>query len=530
MQDHGPDDRSISRSPEREQGGSPSPISADEAPPPPSTDAPDTPSPPVGAHEGRKRKALRAEPWMLLLGPARSLVRIGWRVLVGPSPTLRSGLLRVAVVGLLIRLLLLPYTGEADLSAFAADSQSMLYGGGPYSYLLVYPPAWEYYLGGVGWTTGALGTTHLLVTNPQLLIYNGRFGYAQPAYFPVPIYATLEKLPLVAADLLAGGLLCEIVRQQTQDVQKALATFAMWFLNPLVIVDSSIHGAFDVLPVVLSLASLFLLDRRRYATAGIALGLGASLKVFPVFFAPLVLVVMYRQSASRLREMGRPLVLFFGGALLTGAVFFLPPGVLSDYLLYSTTGPTAGQSFWGFGIWSWLSVPVLNAPGRWLSDHTVGVLAATTVLGVVALLLAARWMLKGRETRALDPAGLSVGFTAIYAAWMANAIVHPQYVEWILPFLLLQTILLGRFRWTFWAASGLATLFYLFSLGNPLLFFEPLGLFTHVAPLAYFLSPYPTFEPLIPWFSILASVPVSALLIVAFLRQLQDLRLGARPT
>ncbi len=451
-----------------------------------------------------------------------------WCRLVGGSPTLKGGLLRIALVGLAIRLVLMPYTGEADLTTFGQASQSMLYGGGPYSFLLVYPPAWEYYLGGVGWTAGALGTTHLLATSGPLLIYNGRYGYAQPAYLVVPLYASLEKLPLIVADLLTGALLCMVVHRQTGDAQRSLVAFALWFLNPLVIVDSAIHGAFDILPVLLMLCSLFLLDLRRNVLAGVALGLGTSLKVFPILLLPLLILLLYRQVGSRLRHLGRALFTFVGSAMVTGAVFFLPSGVLSDYLLYSTTGASAGEGFWGFGVWSWLSVPALNSPGRWLTLHTTEVLVATAVLAALLLLSAWVWVWRSQAKLAFSPPMLWAGFATIYGSWLLNPAVHPQYVEWILPFLLLQVVLLREGRWLYWSASVLATVFYLFTLGNPLLFFEPLALFTSLAPMSFFLAPFPLFEPLSPWFNALTTVPVSIALFVSLYRQLGKLRAAGR--
>lgn len=451
-----------------------------------------------------------------------------WRRLVGASPTLKSGLLRIALLGLAVRLLLMPYTGEADLTTFGQASQSMLYGGGPYSFLLVYPPAWEYYLGGVGWTAGSMGTTQLLATTPQLLVYHGMYGYAQPAYLVVPLYASLEKLPLIAADLLTGALLAMVVHRQTGNAQRSLSAFALWFLNPLVIVDSSIHGAFDILPVLLMLCSLFLLDSRRYALAGIALGLGSSLKVFPILLLPFMVLLIYRQVGSNLRRLPRDLLIFLGCTAATGAVFFLPSGVLSDYLLYGTTGASAGEGFWGFGVWSWLSVPIINAPGRWLSVHTMEALLATGILAALLLLAAWSWTWRSMAKGAFSPPMLWGGFAAIYASWLLNAAVHPQYVEWILPFLLLQVVLLREGWRTYLGASVLATIFYLFTLGNPLLFFEPLGLYTSVAPMSFFLAPYAAFEPLVPWFNALTTVPVSIALLFSLYRQLGKLRIAGR--
>lgn len=424
-------------------------------------------------------------------------------------------LLRLTLIGFALRILLLPYTGESDLGVFGEASQSMVQGGGPYSYIIVYPPDWEYYLNLVGIGAWGIGGGPLLTTNTGLLVYHARLGFAQPAYIVVPIYAVLEKLPLILADFLVAGLLFFIVRGATGSADRAIVAFGLWFLNPLVITDSALHGAFDVLPVAFSVAAFYLLDHRRWASAGASLGLATAFKVYPIFLFPIALLLTWRVSRKEGARLPRSSLILTAAFTAVAAVPFALPGTLSEYLAYSSTAPSNGEEFWGFGIFSWLSVPVINAPGAWISAHTDQVLV---VLGVVALLMmlgVLTYLFRARETGAFSPLTLYGCFAAIYASWLLSPSIHPQYVEWMLPILILLYAIRKELGIVLFAASVLPVVFYFFDLGNPLIFFQPLGLYTSVVPLAPLLSAGAFWGPPAPVIDFLTTVPASAALLYA---------------
>ena len=96
--------------------------------------------------------------------------------------------------------------------AFASSSVSMLYGNGPYTYLIVYPPGWIYFLNIIGHITQLfVRGNSILVSNEAIvrIFLNINFD---SSWLAVPAYSLVEKSTLWMFDFLTAILLYIITK------------------------------------------------------------------------------------------------------------------------------------------------------------------------------------------------------------------------------------------------------------------------------------------------------------------------------
>lgn len=121
----------------------------------------------------------------------------------------------------------------------------------------------------------------------------------------------LIKLISIAFDALCSIFMFKIVFNTTNDKSKA-TILALAFLNlPTVILNGSFWGQCDIIYTsMLLLTTYFILVRRQYS-AMLTFGIALSFKLQSVFFAPILLYLLYR-GAIRVRALPIvPIVYFF---------------------------------------------------------------------------------------------------------------------------------------------------------------------------------------------------------------------------
>jgi len=96
------------------------------------------------------------------------------------------------------------------------------------------------------------------------------------------------KLPYLIFDLLTMALLFKIF---AKDKKKAWLSVLLWLFNPLSWYTNFMVGQFDIIPTFLVVLSAYLAIKDKPTLAAFSLGLGASLKMFPLFFLPILIVV-----------------------------------------------------------------------------------------------------------------------------------------------------------------------------------------------------------------------------------------------
>ncbi|KAI5289770.1 GPI mannosyltransferase 1 [Ascosphaera acerosa] len=101
-------------------------------------------------------------------------------------------------------------------------------------------------------------------------------------------WACFGKAVFAAADLVAGWVLVKVLRKRAQPDRAVLKYAAIWLLNPMVAVIST-RGSSEGLLGVLVSALLWAVLERRVGLAGVLLGLGVHLKIYPMIYGPSIL-------------------------------------------------------------------------------------------------------------------------------------------------------------------------------------------------------------------------------------------------
>jgi len=268
---------------------------------------------------------------------------------------------------------------------------------------------------------GTAVVTRWLSGSPDL---SGRYG--QPSTLLVEdrsvldeirLFMVVNALLLAAAALASAWLISRVNPRRPWDA-------AIFAASPVLVLTALL--GFELLAVACVAGALWALARRRPVLAGVLIGLGASVKLFPVLLLLAVLLLCVRRRSTG------DLVATLFPALVTWALMNLPAYV---------SGPAQWRVFWsdnlddGAGTGSlWL---VIDQAGNLdLSPITVTAwswaIFALWGVGVAALALTA--------PRAPRPAQL--GFLLVAGFVLVHQAYEPQYALWLLPF-----AVLARPRW-----------------------------------------------------------------------------------
>jgi uncharacterized membrane protein len=233
----------------------------------------------------------------------------------------------------------------------------------------------------------------------------------------------------------------------------------------------------DTQPAFVSLASLFLLVKKRLAFSAVSLGLAVALKLYPIMFLVPMAFFFYKTfpAGARLKSLGR----FMGVFAAISLVLFLPylgavATFVSDFFLLPSSGTSfgavtpLGPNSFGLTYWAPLS-KLLPATGSF--EFLVS--AVSLALFVVALALVYWYSRKLHYEHPLLDLSITM-FFCVAALFLTYRIVSEQWFVWALPFLIVL-FAVGRVRGTlFWAASGVALLYAVLNCPLPF-FFLPLA-------------------------------------------------------
>lgn len=332
------------------------------------------------------------------------------------EPRLR-GLRWILAIGLVIRLVLIPISSWGqDTPAFVLANLDFLTVGSPYATHVYYNPPLAVYLAspfflGASWLQSP---SSMLVFEPSLLPAASATSMVS-ALVPSPLALVALKLPLLISDLATAGLLFRVVGQGW-GVTAATRAAGVWWLNPVVLWASAVHGETDTLAALFLVVWVAATAARRPFGAGCALALAAFAKFYPVALLPLA-VVLWIPSLRRAPGSAsgwRPLGLFCGGLVLATAAF-LPLLVPLAGVLPATV---AGGAYGGLSLLvvyhgaahALASAPAPLGPSFWvavLELVAVGTVAATAVLA---------WRQRPGGWMSGRPAGLAVAALVVVTA------------------------------------------------------------------------------------------------------------------
>ncbi len=381
---------------------------------------------------------------------------------------------RLAILGLAVRLALAPFTSwTGDVGFYYWSVLDILGGTNPYhSMYYAYPPAWAwtYALPMLG--LGAFVPPSGLATFVPAMVPVASRSLLVVPFVTSPAFNLVLKLPLILADLATGLLIYSLV-SDLQGIPTAKRAFAMWFLNPLVILVGAVNGQFDVLPSLFLLLAVYFLVRHEPAYAGIALSISVFYKVFAIYLLPAYLILLLRRGPDT--EAPRPWsqapVVRFGAGFLAASgllalVFPWADGTAA--LLRRASAPSYG----GFTPMALLGLA--NPPGIGTALTAVGIAVPLVAISVLAFF-------SNRRGPTAGPADVmvrlvSVNVVGLVILFACTTLVNPQYLLWVLPSLIVLAYAGQRSRRSVVALSGLGVAYFL-SLAGPLVFFYPAAVY-----------------------------------------------------
>lgn len=392
---------------------------------------------------------------------------------------------RYAFIGLTARLLLAPFTGTTfDIYPGYASLVSLLggsplYGERAFSYpplfvILVFP----------------------LVFLLSLFVEPASFAACPPSVYelslvvgtisPVvtsPLFNLVYKIPMILADLLVGAIIFRFLSEEPTSQKQAKKAYLFWFLNPLVIHVSAVHGAFDSICVLFTLIAVVFLIKERYFDAGIALGLGVVTKVYPIYLVPLFLGAVVgrslfaRVSGRRVRSMIflRNLFAIGLGGVLVALLFFMPLLDFLDALSVRASTPVISGMNAGFIQY----LPFMNTIAGFdlntVLIQTVFLMFMVGTTTTVAILLARTWARNGEpRQKAIILSACMMSMIAVFTL----PSTFPQYFLWFIPFLALLSE--DRQMLVALILFSLGGLLWEYTIQGILAYFYPLAVYTDI--------------------------------------------------
>ena len=273
----------------------------------------------------------------------------------------------------------------------------------------------------------------------------------------VLLFALIEGCLAVAVGWLIGRI--------SPDRLQGIATWAALVL----LAGGSIAWRYDLWPAATVLIAFAAVGRGRPGLAGVALGVGTMLKLFPLVVLPILAA-----RALALRDWAGLARLVGGAAVIVGAVMsvsFIAAG--SNSLHWVTYEIDRGLQLESTGSGALLLLHVLTgrpyalvhafgtlqviAPGAdaIVAATPVVELAVLAVVGVVALL---RFRRDAATQGSIHRTTAALAIVAVLVALIVSSkVFSAQYTLWFLP---LVPFLPGRLRWMGLAIAGLSTLIY----------------------------------------------------------------------
>ena len=237
-----------------------------------------------------------------------------------------NGLFIAIVIGMVIRLLLIPFSLEFDTNYWTIVIRNIESGNG--LYLMegyYYTPVWGYILGFVAAIKDTfLGIGDLSRVCYDLVSYVMADHYAYTDMGVSIVFLFMLKLILWLSDLTLSVLVYQLVDERTEDKRKAIIAFVLVFVCPHVIGASSMIVMPDTLSAMFTMLTIVLLKKDKYILAGVCYSLAVWVKFFPIAIILVLLCYIYVGSQGDNKDAMKKIAKAIIGFMATSAVIFLP--------------------------------------------------------------------------------------------------------------------------------------------------------------------------------------------------------------
>ena len=273
------------------------------------------------------------------------------------------------------------------------------------------------------------------------------FEYPPAALPPMLLATHLSWSYATSFAVLMGvcGAACIVVaasalRAADAGLERTWAALLAIGVAPLVL-GSLFDTRFDLWPTLLAVGALAALVRERPILSGALLGLGFAAKLWPAVLVPIAVAYLWRRRG---RKSALIHVAAFGGVAI---VCFLPFAILAPHglramfsdqldrpLQVESLGAAVLMAAHHFGMQPLSTISTHGAQA--LSGRGAGLAAdLSTVLEAVTVV--AIWVLFARRRNPDVEAVLLAAAAAVAALVAFDRVLSPQYLIWIVPFILL---------------------------------------------------------------------------------------------
>ncbi len=211
-------------------------------------------------------------------------------------------------------------------------------------------------------------------------------------------------------------------------------------VSPLLL-GSLFDTRFDLWPTLLAVGALAATVRRRSVVSGVLLGLGFAAKLWPAVLLPIAVAHLWRRRGRR------GAVIVVAAFVAAAAACFLPFAVLAPDglramfadqldrpLQVESLGAAVLMAAQHLGMRPLVTIG--SHGGQALSGHGAGLAAGlSTALEITSVL--AIWILFARRRSADGESTLLAAAAAVSALVAFDKVLSPQYLVWLVPFILL---------------------------------------------------------------------------------------------
>jgi len=277
---------------------------------------------------------------------------------------LKNPVLVVLIVGLVLRLLLLPLT-NVDSEDWYRIGENIISGDGFYSRSgYHYGPAFGYLL-----SLSIIVSTYLFPLGTFSQQSDAMIAL-QPYFSFSPALQTIEflisfKLLMIMGDVLCAFLVRWIVFGLTEDRKSSDLAFALVFLSPIIFIESGVHGMFDIYCGLLSLLSVYFIVKRKYFFAGMSWSAATLIKIFPAYLFPVLVAMIFRQHKGDIKAIATNLIQAIAGFAIVFFMLYYPQlmdGTFMDTWEFLIGRVDNVESLVGkFSKYAWLMIPAVFA-------------------------------------------------------------------------------------------------------------------------------------------------------------------------
>ncbi len=390
-------------------------------------------------------------------------------------------LLIIIVAGLLIRILLMPLTAHPyDVYAWYTLSMDILKN--PTVNLYNFPPLWySYMMFPIAHTYSLLAQVLPTGTIPMTSLPSAMNFYPSMGveYVPGMLFNTIVKIPFLISDILMTLLLYKIAMQFTKNKGLAQKAALVWFINPFVIWISAGWGMWDTIPALFSLASFYLILKKKITLSAISLSLGIASKLYPALF--IIPIAFYILKSNSFNQKWKSCLKFFSAFLASSALLFIPyfgmiTSFFSSYFMAnpasSAMDPLTNPLGFGLTYWSLYSLNrLINLP---ISTELVTIASVGSIMLFIISLMFVYWRTSKITFNKLAFDLALVMVLPVLILFLSYRIIPEQWFIWALPFLVVLYAS-GQVKGIYyWGASFIALLYAVLNCPLPF-FFLPLA-------------------------------------------------------